>query len=310
MQNPLISVIIPNYNHAKYLDERISSVLNQTYKNFEVIILDDCSPDNGESKSVIENYRGNIHVKHIVYNETNSGSTFVQWRKGFELAEGDIVWIAESDDYCSNTFLEELSVCWIKYPNCTVVQCLSKYVWEDGEPLDPKRVYDGRIVYEDGQNAIKKHMICSNFYIPNASAVTFKREVALEISDDYMDYKASGDRLFWIHMLEHGNLCTVNKPLSCFRQHRNKVSSMKELDGTQCVENYRINQYLNEKGYIKGIYRLLEYSYYWNYIKYHDFQDEDVRVRLKRLWFPKWWQCELTKKISSLFVVFAGVEKF
>ncbi len=310
MKYPLISVIIPNYNHAKYLDERISTVLNQTYQNYEVIILDDCSPDNGESKTRIEKYRNNIHIKHIIYNKTNSGSTFIQWRKGFELAKGDIIWIAESDDYCSNNFLDELVACWIKYPTCTIIQCLSKYIWENGESLHPNKVYNGKIVYEIGTLAIKRHMICSNFYIPNASAVTFRRDVAMEIPNDYMDYKASGDRLFWIYMLEHGDLCTINKPLSYFRQHRNKVSSRKELDGTQCKENYRINQYLREKGYIKGLYRLLEYSYYWNYIKYHEFQDENVRRKLKQLWFPKWWHCELTKKISSLIIVIARIEKF
>jgi len=62
MKNPRVSVIIPNYNHAKYLDQRIQSVLNQTYQDFEVIILDDCSPDNGASRAVIERYRSNPHV--------------------------------------------------------------------------------------------------------------------------------------------------------------------------------------------------------------------------------------------------------
>ena len=46
MESPLVSVIIPNYNHARFLDERIQSILNQTYQNFEVIILDDISSDN------------------------------------------------------------------------------------------------------------------------------------------------------------------------------------------------------------------------------------------------------------------------
>lgn len=106
--NPLVSVIIPNYCHARYLDERIQSVLNQTYTNFEVIILDDCSPDNGASKEVIERYRSNPHISQIVYNEQNSGSPFKQWNKGFGLAKGEFIWIAESDDSCDEVLLESL----------------------------------------------------------------------------------------------------------------------------------------------------------------------------------------------------------
>lgn len=106
MENPKVSVIIPNFNHEKYLDERIQSVLNQTYTDFEVIILDDVSKDN--SKEVIEKYRSNPHVSNIVYNTENSGSTFKQWAKGFNLAKGGLIWIAESDDSCSPKLLEKL----------------------------------------------------------------------------------------------------------------------------------------------------------------------------------------------------------
>ena len=110
MNTPFVSVIIPNYCHAKYLDQRIQSVLNQTYQNFEVIILDDCSPDGGASKAVIEKYRNNSHVSHIVYNENNSGSPFKQWKKGADMAQGELLWIAESDDYADepSIFVEDI----------------------------------------------------------------------------------------------------------------------------------------------------------------------------------------------------------
>lgn len=104
--HPLVSIIIPNYNHARFLDERMQSVLGQTYQNFEVIILDDRSTDN--SREVIEKYRSNPKVRKILFNDTNSGSPFRQWKKGMELASGEIVWIAESDDHCEDTFLEKL----------------------------------------------------------------------------------------------------------------------------------------------------------------------------------------------------------
>ena len=102
----MVSVIIPNYNHAKYLDERIHSVLNQTYQDFEVIILDDCSTDN--SLEIINKYKDNPHISQIIVNEQNSGSPFKQWKKGILLAKGEVIWIAESDDTCETTFLEKL----------------------------------------------------------------------------------------------------------------------------------------------------------------------------------------------------------
>ena len=107
--HPLVSIIIPNYNHARFLDERMTSVLEQTYQHIEVIILDDCSTDN--SREVIEKYRSNPKVSKIVFNDTNSGSPFKQWYKGFQLCKGEIVWIAESDDSCEPTFLESLVPC-------------------------------------------------------------------------------------------------------------------------------------------------------------------------------------------------------
>lgn len=83
-RSPKVSVIVPNYNHSAFLKERIDTILQQTYQDFELIILDDCSTDN--SVSIIESYRNNEHVTHIVLNEQNSGSTFLQWDKGVSLA--------------------------------------------------------------------------------------------------------------------------------------------------------------------------------------------------------------------------------
>ena len=100
-----VSILIPNYNHALFLQQRIESVLNQTYQDFELIILDDCSTDH--SKTIIESYRNHPKVSQIIYNQQNSGSVFKQWRKGIELAIGEYIWIAESDDYAAVDFLQE-----------------------------------------------------------------------------------------------------------------------------------------------------------------------------------------------------------
>ncbi|MGI4804090.1 MAG: glycosyltransferase family 2 protein, partial [Janthinobacterium lividum] len=105
--NPVVSVIIPNYNHAVFLQERIESVLFQSYRNFEVIILDDASQDT--SKEIIESYRSHPQITQLIYNNENTGNPFLQWKKGFELAKGKYIWIAESDDNCNPLFLETLT---------------------------------------------------------------------------------------------------------------------------------------------------------------------------------------------------------
>src|SRR6478672_13632819 len=99
------SVIIPNYNHAPFLQKRIDSILKQTWQYFELIILDDGSEDN--SREIIESYRHHEKVKAIEYNHKNSGLPFLQWKKGIELAANDWVWIAESDDFAAPNYLQE-----------------------------------------------------------------------------------------------------------------------------------------------------------------------------------------------------------
>src|SRR3989442_15683408 len=96
------SVIVPNYNHASFLRLRIESVLVQTYQDYEVILLDDCSTDN--SREILASYRNNPKVR-IEYNERNSGGVFKQWNKGVRMARGRYIWIAESDDYADACFL-------------------------------------------------------------------------------------------------------------------------------------------------------------------------------------------------------------
>ena len=154
---PLVSVIVPNYNHAPYLRQRLDSIFNQTFQDFEVIILDDCSTDN--SKEIIEEYRNRPQVSHVVYNETNSGSPFKQWAKGFDLAQGEYIWIAESDDWAELNFLEE-TVQRIKKNDVNLVFTNSFIVTPEKQTIDiniqEDRVFNGRWL-------LRKKMIFQNF---------------------------------------------------------------------------------------------------------------------------------------------------
>src|SRR5215469_14515935 len=102
---PRVSVVVPNYNHAQFLPKRIDSILGQSFQDFEVLLLDDCSSD--DSRSILSQYANNPRVR-IRLNGGNSGSPIKQWNKGVDLARGEYVWIAESDDYSHPRFLERL----------------------------------------------------------------------------------------------------------------------------------------------------------------------------------------------------------
>ena len=115
---PAVSVIVPNYNHAPFLRQRIDSILNQTFQDLELIILDDCSTD--DSRRIIESYRNEPRVRAIIYNEANSGSTFAQWKRGLREARGKYVWIAESDDYADADFLSVLVSTLENHPEAAV----------------------------------------------------------------------------------------------------------------------------------------------------------------------------------------------
>jgi hypothetical protein len=191
-----------------------------------------------------------------------------------------------------------------QYPECAIVQTTSCYVDSNGSPLAPDWKPKGATTYLSGKEFVIKHLVCSNLYIPNASAVVFRKEDALSVPKDYMNYKASGDRLFWIYMCEKGSVCTVDKQMNFFRQHQQKVSPRKETDGTQCRENYQINRYLHSRGYVKGVTKLEEYVFYWKYLHTFGFDSEDIKKELLHLWFPEWWRGRIS------FAICNGVLKY
>ena len=245
MKTPLVSVIIPNYNHARFLDERIQSVLNQTYQNFELIILDDKSTDN--SVEVINQYKDDPHVSSIIVNEENSGSTFKQWHKGFELAKGEVVWIAESDDSCNSAFLETL-IRGYEENNAVLAFCRScKYDVEGNKSFYTHQNAIQCDMVAAGKDFITAHMFERNF-VANASSAIFSRSVAMSIDRQYMSMRGNGDWLFWIELMEHGNVFFSAKELNFFRFHHTNTTRSLEYQGISAIEykfifNYVVNHH-------------------------------------------------------------------
>ena len=114
IENPKkVSVIVPNYNYANFIIERIDSILMQTYPIYELVILDDCSPDNSvevinEKIEKIKQDYPNLKIQFIENEKNSGGCVFKQWKKGFDATSGDYIWIAEADDSAENDFVENL----------------------------------------------------------------------------------------------------------------------------------------------------------------------------------------------------------
>ena len=244
--SPLVSVIIPGYNHAPFLKKRIEGVLAQTYHNIEVIMLDDFSTDN--SAGIMQSYKEDERVSHIIINDKNTGNTFKQWEKGISLAKGEYIWIAESDDDASPDFLTFLMKKLLEYPDATLAFCRSQMIDTDGKPLnyswDETKRYKSRGVYE-GKDFCLHRMVFKNL-LYNASMIVFRKRYYYNINNVYQQYRHSGDWLFWFEMCMLGKVCEVPEELNGFRQHPDKVSNDARSSGKDFEEMAGIQRIMAE----------------------------------------------------------------
>lgn len=239
---PKVSVIIPNYNHEAYLKQRIDSVLNQTYTNFEIILLDDCSTD--QSRDVIASYATHPKIT-VLLNDTNSGSTFRQWNKGLHLAKGELIWIAESDDVADHAFLTNAVAVLTQAPDVGLYECSSYWIDKNSALVydEVERVSSQKT---NGKTYILNNLLNGNS-IHNASAVVFRKNlVNLPLTDDIINLKYCGDWLFWVKILTKSNFYRSGDYHNYFRRHEGNVSGNAEKNGLAFLEGIRIYAYIRK----------------------------------------------------------------
>ena len=263
-RNKKVSVVVPNYNYAKYISKRIDSILRQTYPIYELIILDDCSTDN--SAEVIEKKIEDIKVKYselkvrFVKNEKNSGKAMRQWRKGFELAEGDYVWIAEVDDLSSRNFLAEVMKGFddpkvvISYAESAIINSfglmiIPNFRWSRDKE---KTGHYKRSYVNDGNKEIEEIMAirCT---IPNVSGAVFKNDKKfLKYFDKAIDFSQAGDWYFYAKVLENGKIAYNRKSLNKFMIHSSSKTSRSKKDRTHFDEVVLMHEYFNKNYNLKS----------------------------------------------------------
>ena len=245
---PLVSVIVPNYNHARYLDLRLMSILQQEFTDFEVIFLDDASSD--DSLEILQKYLGDKRIR-LVVNEKNSGSTFKQWNKGAGLAKGKYLWFAESDDFAEPDFLLKTVNLLEQDSKLGLVYSQSVMVDQEGKILgltyqmiwrsDPKRwLADYK---NNGEDEILNYLgyECT---IPNASAVVIRKFVFDAVGKAKEIYKLHGDYVLWFDMLRKSDVAYLAAPLNHFRFSHASVRNRLQGNGFDAEERYLVVQYM------------------------------------------------------------------
>lgn len=233
-----VSVIVPNYNYANFLDERIDSIIHQTYPIYELIVLDDCSTDN--SKEIIEKKLSeinNIKTKFIP-NKTNSGLVFSQWQKGIKEVTGDYFWICEADDSCEATFLETVMKGFddkdvvLSYTDSMRIDDRNNIIRKNCQDLYNMfgtHHWDSDFVI-DGKDEIIHYLSVLNTIL-NVSGVVWKKEDDIvDIIEEAKNYKIAGDWYIYVKLLERGKLAFSSKCLNYYRKHEGSVTSSINAD--------------------------------------------------------------------------------
>jgi glycosyltransferase involved in cell wall biosynthesis len=245
---PNVSVVVPNYNHARFLPRRLDSIIGQTFQDFELILLDDYSTD--ESRSILLSYAADSRVR-TEFNSVNSGSSFKQWNKGVRLARGKYVWIAESDDYADNRFLERLVTLLEDDPAIAYAYCRSRCVTETDElsvfnDLYLRHLDASRWTTDYCADGLDECRDCFIHYntVANASAVVFRKGIYDRVGGADENLRLCGDWKLWAAMALTGKVAYLGEPLNFFRSHDASVRSKSKADGRDVAERLQVIRWI------------------------------------------------------------------
>ena len=208
----LISVIMAAYNSEKTIEQAINSVLNQTYPNFELLVVDDCSKDG--TVKVVESLAAKDCRVRLIFNEKNSGVSYTR-KHGLKEAKGAWIAILDSDDAWAPEKLEK-QIELQRQTNADLLFTGSAFMDSDGRPIDWYLHAPSEVAYRQ----LLKHNVLSN------SSALVRKEL-------YAEYYAVGDGMhedfaIWLSILKEGKKAYgVDEPLLIYRVAKSSKSGNK-----------------------------------------------------------------------------------
>ena len=210
--NPLFSVLIANYNNSNFLVECINSVKNQTYSNWEIIIVDDHSTDN---PTLIYNELSNDPRIKIYSNDSNRKTAYT-FKRALDNSNGEICGFLGPDDTLVKTALEETIAKHLQLSDYSIVYTLSYLCDEDLNVIELFR-WGGVLPVDESQLTVPSgKKICS--------FATFKRSFYSKTEGINTKFTRGFDQDFYYKMEEVGKVYCIEKPLYLYRQHNRNIS--------------------------------------------------------------------------------------
>ena len=255
MSKKEVSVVVPNYNHAPYLVQRLDSILQQSFQDFEIVILDDNSQDH--SQQIIQQYAARDSRVSVAFNTQNSGSPFHQWNKGVEIANGEFIWIAESDDFAHPQFLNTLLKPLRENAKLGVAYCQSQVINEYNKIIKPSMEWwtndldkeRWKTAYTNNGKDECREYLSLKCTIPNASAVVFRKSVFVEAGGANALLRKAGDWLIWVKMLLKSDIYYSPLMYNYFREHTDSTRNTPHIHQimSKIEEDYQVVKFIIEQ---------------------------------------------------------------
>lgn len=224
-KQPLVSVLVPSYNHGRYIAERIESIMAQSFVDFELIVIDDCSKD--DSDEVINRLQQKFGFTYI-RNSRNSGTPFAAWERIGTIARGRYIWICESDDVAEPDFLATAVGRMCANPKAVAFYSNSYVINERSEIIGHTATYFREVWKEarwdqdftaSGKDEIT-HFQIRGQVVPNMSSALFSVDAFRGAVRPFLKrLRLTGDWLFVGMAFEYGDVEFCHRPLSRFRKH-------------------------------------------------------------------------------------------
>ena len=261
--NGLVSVIMPVYNGYDYLNISLKSVMSQTYKKIELIIIDDCSSDN--SAEIITQYAKEYQNVIVLKNAINQGCSKSR-NLGILASKGEYIAFIDQDDYWYPTKIER-QIANILESNCAMTCCDVEYSYKN------LYVYSKSDIPKNFHLQNKKRQIeillCCNF-LDSFSCVVIARKCieSIGLLDD--NCYGSDDYEYWLRLIKDHNISCLKDILVKKTEHENNYS-WKNIEKLHEDKMYILNKYRHQYG-LKNI----------NHIYYKHFQNIGIILLIQK----------------------------